>query len=99
VRWRSSRCPSLSCCALGDEQERIDEEWNGLSSMVSPSRVQPYPLYIEIGRVHGSLGGSAYSLHALESRRVLQQLSMDHGSVVKPKKPWTSSGWPILTQC
>jgi hypothetical protein len=53
----------------------------------SPSRVQPYPLYIKIGQVHGSLGGSTYSLHAPESRRVLQQLSMDHGNVVKPKKP------------
>jgi hypothetical protein len=33
VRWRSSRCPSLSCSALGAEQERIGEEWNDLSQI------------------------------------------------------------------
>ena len=37
----------------------------------SPSNVQPYPLYTEIGRVHGGLGGCVYGLHALESRRIL----------------------------
>jgi hypothetical protein len=36
VQWRSSRCPSLGCFALGAKQKRIDEEWNDLSGIVLP---------------------------------------------------------------
>ena len=70
-----------------------------LSIFRSPSKVRPYPLYTEIGQVHGSLGRSVYGLHALESRRVLQQCSMDRGGVVEPKKPLASSGCSVLTLC
>ena len=45
MRWRSSRCPSLGCSALGAEQERMDEEWNDLSQIVLPplgSDLTPY---------------------------------------------------------
>jgi hypothetical protein len=38
---------SLCCFALGAELEQIGEEWNDLT----------YPLYSEIGRVYGNLGG------------------------------------------
>jgi hypothetical protein len=31
-------------------------------------------------------GSCAYGLHVLESRRVLQQLRVDRGDVVEPKK-------------
>jgi hypothetical protein len=60
-------------------------------------KVRPYPLYTEIGRVHGGLGRAIYGLHASESRRVLQRCSMDRGGVVEPKKPWVSSSCSVLT--
>jgi hypothetical protein len=39
----------------------------------SPSVGSNLPLYIKVGRVHGGLGGLAYGVCALESRRVLQR--------------------------
>jgi hypothetical protein len=42
-------------------------------------------------------GSVAYGLHALESRRVLQQRRVDRGDVVEPKKLWASSGYSVLT--
>ena len=56
--------------ALSAVQEWINKEWNDLSGIVLPSRIRCYPLYIEIGWVHGGLGGWTYGLHAPESRRV-----------------------------
>ena len=38
----------------------------------SPSKGSNLPLYTQVGRVHGGLGGLVYGLCALESRRVLQ---------------------------
>jgi hypothetical protein len=35
----------------------------------------------------------------LESRRVLQQRSVDRGGVMELKKPWASSGYSVLTLC
>ena len=39
----------------------------------SPSVGSDLPLYTQVGRVDGSLGGLVYGLCAPESRRVLQQ--------------------------
>jgi len=66
MRWKSSRCPSLGCLALNAEQRPKDGmEWNDLSSDDRPPRSEPYPLYNEIGQVHGSLGELVYSLRVL----------------------------------
>jgi hypothetical protein len=45
------------------------------------------------------LGDGVYGLHAPESKRVLQQCSVDRGGVMEPKKPWASSGYSVLTLC
>ena len=66
----------------------------GLSS---PSKVQPYPLYTEIGWVHSGLGGCVYGLQAPKSKRVLKRCSMGYGSVVEPKNTWALSYRFVLT--
>jgi hypothetical protein len=44
MRWRSSRCPSLGCLALGAEQRPKDGvEWNDLSSPDRPPRSDLIP--------------------------------------------------------
>jgi hypothetical protein len=45
------------------------------------------------------LGDGVYGVHASESKRVLQQRSVDRGSIVEPKKPWASFGYSVLTLC
>jgi hypothetical protein len=75
-------------------------EWNDLGSGDRPpSWVRPYPLYNEIGQVHGGLGELVYGLHVPESRKVLQQRVVNHGGVVEPEKPWTMFGCSVLTLC
>ena len=44
MQWRSSRCPSLGCLALSDEQRPKDRiEWNDLSSDDCPPRSDLIP--------------------------------------------------------
>jgi hypothetical protein len=69
---------------------------NDLSQIIPP-KVLPYPIYIEIGWVHGGLGGCVYGLLMPKSRKVLQQRSMDYGDAVESKKPWALSDCSILT--
>jgi hypothetical protein len=70
-------------------------EWNGMIYllMILFPLGPTYPLYNEIGRVHGGLGEQVYGLHAPESRRALQRRAVDRGGVVELKKPWASSGY------
>jgi hypothetical protein len=67
--------------------------------VILPPRVRPYPLYNEIGQVHGGLGERVYGLHPSESRRALQRCAVDRGSVVEPKNPGALSGCSVLTLC
>jgi hypothetical protein len=91
IRWRrSSQCPSPGCLALGAERRQM--EWNRMECLViesgSPSsKVRPYLLYNEIGRVRGSLEVLVYGLRVSESRRVLQRCIVDHRGVLELKKP------------
>jgi hypothetical protein len=89
------------CVALLLVPSRSRSVRNGMISLglSSPSKVRSYPLYTGIGQVHDSLGRCVYGLHAPESRRVLQQRSMDRGIFMEPKKPWASSGCSVLTLC
>jgi hypothetical protein len=60
MRWRSSQCPSLGCLALGAKQRpKGGMEWNALSFPPRSPKVRPYPLYKEIGQVHGGLGSES----------------------------------------
>jgi hypothetical protein len=100
MQWRTSWCP-LSGMPLPSVLSRSgsNEEWNDLSQILLPPKVRHYPLYTEIGRVHSGLGGSVYGLLVPESRRVLQQRSLDRGSVMELKKPWVLSSCSVLTLC
>jgi hypothetical protein len=77
--------------------------WNGMECLcligIPPPPRSDYPLYNEIGQVHGSLGELVYGLHAPESRRILQRCAVDHGGVMEPKKPYASSNYSVLTLC
>jgi hypothetical protein len=80
---------------------RGGRRWDAVEKLVVPSvgclalgaeRRQPYPLYNEIGRVHGNLGELVYGLHAPESERALQRYAVDRGGVMELKKPCRKNG-------
>jgi hypothetical protein len=56
MQRRGSRCPFLGCFALDAERELNGEDSNDMFGILLPLLGSNLPLYIEIGRVHGSLG-------------------------------------------
>jgi hypothetical protein len=87
VWWRSSQCSSLGYSALGAELEWNGEYSNDLCGIVFPPlRIQPPPLYIEVGRVHGGLGELCLWSTCVRVQEGLAVEHVDCGDVVEPKK-------------
>lgn len=76
-------------------------EWSNLlcfdPSSYLRSDLPLYPLYAEVGRVHGSLREFSLWSTCARVHEGFAAAWMDLGVVVEQKKPWMSSGCSVLT--